>query len=171
MKVQKTNALRLLEQAQIPYEALSYVVDENDLTALHVAGQLGQDPAQVFKTLVLCGDCNGLFVCVIPGNAEVDLKKVARISGNKSVAMLPMKELLPVTGYMRGGCSPIGMKKHFPTFIHETCRMFDQIFVSAGRRGLQLKLAPHHLIELTGASLGDLVVSIHNLPSSLYAGT
>ena len=105
MKIRKTNALRLVEQEQIPYETLSYVVDENDLTALHVARQLGQDPAQVFKTLVLRGDRNGLFVCLIPGNAEVDLKKAARISGNKSAAMLPMKELLPVTGYIRGGCS------------------------------------------------------------------
>lgn len=164
MKMQKTNALRLVEQAGIPYETLSYVVDENDLTALHVAGQLGQDPAQVFKTLVLRGDRNGLFVCLIPGNAEVDLKKVARISGNKSVAMLPMKELLSVTGYIRGGCSPIGMKKRFPTFIHEACRMFDRICVSAGRRGLQLKIAPHHLIALTEATLGDLVVSTSGLP-------
>ena len=159
MKMQKTNALRLVEQARIPYETLSYVVDENDLTALHFAGQLGQDPAQVFKTLVLRGDRNGLFVCLIPGNAEVDLKKVARISGNKSVAMLPMKELLSVTGYIRGGCSPIGMKKRYPTFIHETCRMFDQICVSAGRRGLQLKIALQHLIALTEAILGDIIVS------------
>ena len=157
--MQKTNALRLLDQAQIPYETLTYVVDENDLTALHVAGQLGQDPARVFKTLVLHGDRNGLFVCLIPGNAEVDLKKAARISGNKSAAMLPMKELFPVTGYIRGGCSPIGMKKRYPTFIHETCRMFDQICVSAGRRGLQLKIAPQHLIALTEAILGDIIVS------------
>lgn len=164
MKIRKTNALRLVEQEQIPYETLSYVVDENDLTALHVARQLGQDPAQVFKTLVLRGDRNGLFVCLIPGNAEVDLKKAARISGNKSAAMLPMKELLPVTGYIRGGCSPIGMKKHLPTFIHETCRMFDKICVSAGRRGLQLKLSSHHLTALIGATLGDLIVSTGDLP-------
>lgn len=117
--VQKTNAARLLDAAGIAYELVPYEVDESDLAASHVAEQLGEDIEQVFKTLVLRGDRNGIFVVVIPGNMEVDLRVAARISGNKSCEMLHMKELLPTTGYIRGGCSPIGMKKPFPTFIYE----------------------------------------------------
>lgn len=153
----KTNAARLLDKAGVAYETVPYEVDENDLAATHVAEQLHEDIAQVFKTLVLRGDRSGLFVCVVPGNAEVDLKKAARISGYKHAAMLPMKELLPATGYIRGGCSPVGMKKALPTFIHESCLGFTHIYVSAGRRGLQLKLAPNDLIAFVHATVADLV--------------
>lgn len=157
MKINKTNAARLLDKAAVAYELVPYQVDEEDLAATHVARQLGEEVAQVFKTLVLRGDKNGIFVCVIPGDAEVDLKLAARASGNKSAAMLPMKELLPVTGYIRGGCSPVGMKKSFPVFIHTTCMDFDSIYVSAGMRGLQLKIAPRDLVGYTGAVVTDLV--------------
>ena len=121
MKINKTNVARLLDKAKVAYQLVPYEVDENDLSATHVADQLGENVAQVFKTLVLHGDKSGYFVCVIPGADEVDLKKAAKVSGNKSCEMIPVKELLPLTGYIRGGCSPIGMKKHFPTYIHETC--------------------------------------------------
>ncbi|MBQ1951493.1 MAG: Cys-tRNA(Pro) deacylase, partial [Alistipes sp.] len=128
-KLEKTNAARLLDRAGIGYELIPYTVDENDLAATHVAAELGEPIEQVFKTLVLKGDRNGHFVCVIPGDREVDLKKAARLSGNKSAQMIPMKELLPTTGYIRGGCTPIGMKKRFPTFIHATCEAFDHIYI------------------------------------------
>lgn len=153
----KTNAARLLDKANIAYETIPYEVDENDLAATHVAEQLHEDIAQVFKTLVLRGDRNGLFVCVIPGDAEVDLKKAARVSGNKHASMLPMKELLPTTGYIRGGCSPIGMKKPLPTYMHESCADHPHIYVSAGRRGLQLKLSSTDLATFVGATIADLV--------------
>ncbi len=152
----KTNAARLLDAAHISYELVPYEVDENDLAADHVAQQLGENIEQVFKTLVLRGDRSGFFVCVMPGNLEADLKTAARISGNKSCEMLHVKELLPVTGYIRGGCSPIGMKKHFPTFIHESCLLYDYIYVSAGQRGLQLKISPQELISFTGAEIYPL---------------
>lgn len=147
MKIQKTNAARLLEQAKVSYELIPYEVDENDLSAIHVAASLGEDINRVFKTLVLKGDKTGHFVCIVPGEEEVDLKLAAKVSGNKSCAMIPMKELLPTTGYIRGACSPIGMKKPFPTFIHESCVNYPEIFVSAGVRGLQLKIAPEALIK------------------------
>ncbi|MDO4826110.1 MAG: Cys-tRNA(Pro) deacylase [Bacteroidia bacterium] len=152
----KTNAARLLDAAHISYELVPYEVDENDFAADHVAQQLGENIEQVFKTLVLRGDRSGFFVCVMPGNLEADLKTAARISGNKSCEMLHVKELLPVTGYIRGGCSPIGMKKHFPTFIHESCLLYDSIYVSAGQRGLQLKISPQELISFTGAEIYPL---------------
>ncbi len=158
MKITKTNAARLLDKAKIRYELVPYEVDENDLAAQHVADQLGEDIAQVFKTLVLRGDRNGHFVCVVPGNAEVDLKKAAKISGNKSAEMIHMKELLPTTGYIRGGCSPVGMKKAFPTFFHETATHFDTIYVSAGQRGLQLKIDPQDLISYVDGTVGDIIV-------------
>ena len=154
--VTKTNAARLLSAAGISYELVPYEVDENNLAADHVAASLGEDLDQVFKTLVLRGDRSGLFVCVMPGSLEVDLKVAARISGNKNCEMLPLKELLPSTGYIRGGCSPIGMKKPLPTFIHESALLYPFIFVSAGIRGLQLKIAPQDLIDYTGASLYPL---------------
>ena len=157
MKIQKTNAARLLDKAKILYELIPYEVDENDLAATHVAEQLNEDIAQVFKTLILRGDRNGLFVCVVPGDAEVDLKKAAKASGNKSAEMIQMKELLPITGYIRGGCSPIGMKKPFPTYIHESCRQFDNIYISAGQRGLQFKLSPLQLVDFIKASITDLI--------------
>ena len=117
VKINKTNAARLLDKAKIAYELVPYEVDENNLAATHVAEQLGENIAQVFKTLVLRGDKNGLFVCVVPGDAEVDLKLAAKVSGNKSAAMIHMKELLPATGYIRGGCSPVGMKRLCPLFL------------------------------------------------------
>ena len=117
MKINKTNAARLLDKSKISYELIPYEVDENDLSAVHVAANLGENISQVFKTLVLQGDKTGHFVCVIPGDKEVNLKLAAKVSGNKSCDMIPMKELLPTTGYVRGACSPVGMKKHFPTYI------------------------------------------------------
>ena len=152
----KTNAARLLDAAGIPYELIPYEVDENNLAADHVAASLGEDVEQVFKTLVLRGDRNGFFVCVIPGNFEVDLKVAAQISGNKNCEMIHVRELLPTTGYIRGGCSPIGMKKPFPTFIHESALLYDYIFVSAGIRGLQLKIQPQALIDFVGAKIYPL---------------
>ena len=154
--IAKTNAARLLDAAGIAYELVPYEVDENNLAADHVAEQLGEDIEQVFKTLVLRGDRNGFFVCVMPGNFEVDLKVAAQISGNKNCEMLHVKELLPTTGYIRGGCSPIGMKKPFPTFIHESALLYDYIYVSAGIRGLQLKIAPQALIDFVGADIYPL---------------
>ena len=156
-KLEKTNAARLRDRAHIAYELVPYEVDEENLAATHVAEQLGEPIEQVFKTLVLKGDRNGFLVCVVPGDAAVDLKKAARVSGNKSVAMIPMKELLPTTGYIRGGCTPIGMKKRFPTFIHATCEVFDYIYISAGVRGLQLKLSPRDLVAYTEATVADLI--------------
>lgn len=157
-KINKTNAARLLDQAHVAYELVPYEVDENNLAADHVAASLGEDIRQVFKTLVLHGDRTGHFVCVVPGGDEVDLKKAARVSGNKKVEMIAMKQLLPTTGYIRGGCSPIGMKKPFPTYFHQTCNDFDYIFVSAGLRGLQLKMAPADLVAFVGATVSDIVV-------------
>lgn len=158
VKINKTNAARLLDKAGIDYMLIPYVVDENDLSADHVAEQLGEDVRQVFKTLVLRGDRNGIFICVIPGNEEVDLKKAAKISGNKSAEMVHMKELLGITGYIRGGCSPIGMKKPFPVYIHITAEQYDGIYVSAGVRGLQLYIAPSDLISYTGATVADIII-------------
>lgn len=158
MAIDKTNAARLLDRAKIGYELIAYEVDENDLGAVHVAQQLNQPVEQVFKTLVLKGDKSGYFVCIIPGAEELDLKKAAKISGNKSCDMIPMKELLPITGYIRGACSPLGMKKHFATYIHESCKEFDRIYVSAGKRGLQLYLNPQELIAEVRATVGFLVM-------------
>lgn len=157
MKINKTNAARILDSKKINYELVPYTVDESDLAATHVAAELGEDIAQVFKTLVLKGDRNGLLVCVIPGDKEVDLKKAAKLSGNKKVEMIAMKELLPLTGYIRGGCCPIGMKKPFPTWIHSTCMDFPFIYISAGVRGLQLKIAPQDLLDATGSVVADLI--------------
>ena len=153
MALQKTNAARLLDAAGISYTLVPYEVDEEHLEASHVAEQLGEDLDRVFKTLVLRGDRNGLFVCVMPGSLEVDLRVAARISGNKNCAMIHVKELLPLTGYIRGGCSPIGMKKPFPTFVHESALLYETIYVSAGIRGLQLCLSPQDLIAFVGAGI------------------
>lgn len=152
-KIEKTNAARLLDKAGVPYELIPYTVDESNLAAEHVAEELGENIEQVFKTLVLRGDKNGLFVCVIPGNFEVDLKVAAKISGNKNCDLIPMKELLPNTGYIRGGCTPIGMKKPYPTFIHESALLYDHIYISAGLRGLQFRISPKHLFDYTGAEI------------------
>ena len=155
-KTEKTNAARLLDKAGIAYRLIPYEFDENDLAAQHVADSLGQDIAMVFKTLVLHGDKTGHIVCVVPGNMEVELKALAKASGNKKVEMIAMKDLLSVTGYIRGGCSPIGMKKRFPTFFHTTATCFDHIYVSAGVRGLQLEISPSELIRFVGAEVADV---------------
>ena len=155
-KISKTNVARLLDKAKVKYELIPYDVDENDLSAIHVAESLGEDIEQVFKTLVLHGEKSGYFVCVIPGEHDIDLKLAAKVSGNKKCDLIPMKELLPLTGYIRGGCSPIGMKKHFPTYIHASCNDFTYIYVSAGVRGLQIKLAPQDLIKESRAEICTL---------------
>lgn len=152
----KTNVARLLDKEKVAYELIPYDVDENDLSAGHVAASLGEDIRQVFKTIVLHGDKTGHFVCVVPGNSEVNLKKAAKVSGNKKCEPLPLKELLPTTGYIRGGCSPIGMKKRFPTYIHTTALAFDTICVSAGVRGVQLKISPSDLMAASGAQPADI---------------
>lgn len=155
-KTDKTNAARLLDKAGIAYKLIPYEVDENDLAVQHVADSLNQPIEQVFKTLVLHGDRTGHIVCVVPGNGEVDLKALAKVSGNKKVEMILMKDLLGVTGYIRGGCSPIGMKKRFPTYIHTSATDFNVIYVSAGVRGLQIEIAPSDLITFTGAVLANV---------------
>ncbi len=154
--MKKNNAARLLDAKSISYSLLEYEVDENDLRAATLAKKIDQNIEQLFKTLVLRGDKTGVFVAVIPGNAEVDLKKAAKISGNKNCMMVQQKELLPLTGYIRGGCSPLGMKKPYPIYFHETCQLFDFIFVSAGQRGLQLKINPSDLVKITDAIICDL---------------
>ena len=157
-KINKTNAARLLDQLKIAYELIPYGVDENDLGAQHIAEQLGQPIEQLFKTLVLRGDKTGLVVCVIPGAAEVDLKKAAKVTGNKKLEMIHVKELLPLTGYIRGGCSPIGMKKPLPTWFHESVMQYDTVYCSAGQRGLQFRLAPQDLVNAAHGTLADLTV-------------
>ena len=156
-KPQKTNVCRLLDAAGIDYGLITYMADESDLSAVHVAAELKEDIDTVFKTIVLEGDKTKHFVCVIPGAYEVDLKKAAHASGNKSCRPIPQKELLPLTGYIRGGCSPIGMKKPFPAFIDETCLMYERIYISAGQRGMQLHLRPQDLIRYVPLTVSDLI--------------
>jgi Cys-tRNA(Pro)/Cys-tRNA(Cys) deacylase len=153
----KTNAARLLERAKIPFTLVPYPVDEEHLEAQHIADVLGEDINRVFKTIVLHGDRKGHFVCVVPGNAEIDLKKAAKAIGDKKVDLIHVKELLPLTGYIRGGCSPVGMKKQFPTIFHTTATNFDTIFVSAGMRGLQFSVNPQHLIDFVRAQVCDII--------------
>lgn len=155
-KIEKTNAARLLDRAKVAYELVPYEVDPDDLAATHIARQLGEPIEQVFKTLVLRGERHGLLVCVIPGNFEVDLKRAAQVAGEKKIEMIAMKELLPLTGYIRGGCSPIGMKKPLPTFFHSTALSFPYIYVSAGQRGLQFKTDPAALISAANARVADI---------------
>lgn len=155
-KIDKTNAARLLDRAKIAYELVPYTVDEENLAATHVAEELGEDIATVFKTLVLRGERTGLFVCVIPGDKEVDLKAAARVAGDKKADLIAMKELLPTTGYIRGGCSPIGMKKPLPTFIHSSCLDHALIYISAGVRGLQIAINPNDLVAYVGATVADI---------------
>lgn len=150
--MKKTNAARLLDQARVPYQLIPYAVDEDHLEATHVAAELGEDIATVYKTLVLRGQRHGLFVCVIAGDREVDLKQAAAAAGEKSVEMIHVRELLPLTGYIRGGCSPLGMKKQLPTFIDVPAAHLDTFYVSAGQRGLQLRLAPADLARLIDAT-------------------
>ncbi|MFV0266050.1 MAG: Cys-tRNA(Pro) deacylase [Draconibacterium sp.] len=158
-KLKKTNAARLLDNKKVNYKIVEYVVDEADLSAIHVAAMLGENVEQVFKTLVLRGNANGIFVAIVPGGAEVNLKKAAKVSGNKNAEMVAMKELLGLTGYIRGACSPLGMKKPYPMFIHETCLNFEYVFVSAGKRGMQLKLNPVDLISCASATTCNLTDS------------
>jgi len=153
----KTNAARMLDKQGISYELKEYEVDENDLSATSVASKIGENIDQVFKTLVLRGDKTGIVVAVIPGETELNLKTTAKITGNKSVAMVHVKELLGLTGYIRGGCSPVGMKKTYPTYIHESCRQFDFIYISAGQRGLQLKINPDELVKSCRAVVCNLL--------------
>lgn len=152
----KTNAIRILELKGIAHAAESYEFSEDEIDAVSVARKIGAEVESVFKTLVTRGDKNGINIFCIPADAELSLKKAAFVSGNKSIEMIKMKELLPLTGYIRGGCSPIGMKKEYPTYIDETAQLFEQIYVSAGVRGMQVKLAPDDLRELIGASFADI---------------
>ncbi|MGN0544262.1 MAG: Cys-tRNA(Pro) deacylase [Acutalibacteraceae bacterium] len=153
----KTNAMRMLDRAKIEYRVLQYDYDENDLSGVHAAAALSLDPERVFKTLVTRDGKHGLFVFCIPVGAELDLKKCAKCAGVKSLEMIHVKELVPLTGYMRGGCSPIGMKKQYPTFIHESAKNFDEIYVSAGMRGEQLCLSPDKLAGFVGAQFCDVI--------------
>lgn len=157
-KVQKTNAMRELERAGIPFEFREYEADEEGGHELgvQIARALGQDPARGFKTLVTCAPGGGYVVCCIPVAEELDLKAAAVAAGVKSLTMMHVRDLLVATGYVRGGCSPVGMKKRFLTLIDETCLLYDQIFISGGRRGLQLALAPQDLIAHTGATAAPI---------------
>lgn len=156
-KINKTNVARLLDKAKIAYELVPYVVDENDLSATHVAAQLNEPVERVFKTLVLNGNKTGHFVCVIPADKEVDLKKAAKVSGNKNCELIHVKDLMQVTGYIRGGCSPVGMKRQLPTYFHSSFIDYDYVYVSAGQRGLQVKLAPDALRSYVNGEIDDLV--------------
>lgn len=156
MSVHKTNAARILDKAGITYELREYEVDESDLSAGHVAEQLGMPAGCLFKTILLRGDRKGIFVAVVPGDREVNLKLAAAVSGNKKADTVAVKELLPLTGYIRGGCSPIGMKKHYPTFLDEQALNYEHIFISAGQRGLQLRIAPAELVKAASAVVCNL---------------
>jgi Cys-tRNA(Pro)/Cys-tRNA(Cys) deacylase len=158
----KTNVLRLLDAARISYAVKEYPVDESDLSAVHAAEFLDIPPERVFKTLVLRGASGAFFVCCIPAADELDLKKTSAAAGEKSSALIPVKDLFPLTGYARGGCSPVGMKKRFPTFIDETAGLFDSIGISAGERGLQVLLAPENLAQYLGARFADLTLNVNN---------
>lgn len=152
----KTNAVRMLEAAGISFSTLEYEVDENDLSGETVAKKINAETDAVFKTLVARNEVNEIFVFCIPVTTELHLKKAAKASGNKSIALIHVKELLPLTGYIRGGCSPVGMKKKFPTFVDETSQLFETIFVSAGIRGMQIRLSPIDLLKVTEAEFADL---------------
>ena len=153
----RTNALRLLDAAKIPYRTAEYEYDENDLSGTHVAEVTGMEPDRVFKTLVARGDKQGILVFCIPVSCTLDLKKAAKAAGDKKVEMIHMKELLGLTGYIRGGCSPVGMKKKYPTYMDETALLYDEIAVSGGQRGLQMILAPESLMEYADITACDLI--------------
>lgn len=155
-KNHKTNAARLLDRAGVVYELVAYPVDPDNLAATHVAEVLDEPVEAVYKTLVLQGNRTGLFACVVPANKEIDLKKAAAASGNKNAEMLPLKELLPATGYIRGGCTAIAMKKPMPVIIQQQSLDRKAIYVSAGERGLQLKLSPSDYIAFTKAIVADI---------------
>ncbi|MDP4226228.1 MAG: Cys-tRNA(Pro) deacylase [Bacteroidota bacterium] len=150
----KTNAVRMLDKLGITYEIVEYEVDENDLSAVHIAKEAGMSIEQVFKTLVVRGDKTGIYVACIPGGLELNLKEISRLTGNKKSELVHVKELLNLTGYIRGGCSPIGMKKSYPTFLDGSALKFSSIFISAGQRGLQIKINPKDLQQITGAKIG-----------------
>ena len=156
-KLNKTNAIRLLEVNNINHTVSEYEVDENDLSGETVAKKISASEDEIFKTLVARGDKTGVLVFCIPVSVELNLKKAASTSGNKKVEMIKLNELLPLTGYIRGGCSPIGMKKEYPTFIEETAQLFEFIFVSAGVRGMQIRLAPTDLKKISGALFAELI--------------
>jgi len=156
-KIKKTNAARILDKLKIPYEIKTYEVDEDDLSAVHVAETAGIDISTVFKTLVTRGDKTGILMAVINGNDEINLKHLAQASGNKSVEMIALKELLPLTGYVRGGCSPLGAKKDYPVFLDSKALTHEKISISAGQRGMQLILSPQDLVKATNATVADLV--------------
>lgn len=153
----KTNAVRLVQQADIPCREAFYEFDEKDLSGIHAASAIGMDPEQVFKTLVARGDRTGINVFCIPVCCELDLKKAAKVSGDKKIELVAVKELLGLTGYIRGGCSPVGMKKRYPTFFDETCILWNEIAVSAGARGHQMIMPPEALAGLVGAKLVDII--------------
>lgn len=155
--MKKTNAARILDRLRINYELIEYEVDEKDLSAVHVAETAGLPIDKVYKTLVLQGDKNGILVCIVPGDKEIDLKKAAAASLNKKAAMIKMNELEPLTGYLRGGCSPLGMKKNYPVFIDKSAFVQAFIFISAGARGMQIRIAPDDLATVTKALKADLV--------------
>ncbi len=155
-KLQKTNAMRRLDAAKIPYEIMEYEVDESDLSGVHIASQIGLPCGQVFKTLVTRGDKTGITVFCIPSDLEIDLKAAAAATGNKSIAMMHTSELLANTGYIRGGCSPIGMKKNYPTYIDESALAYERITVSSGTRGMQLYLSVKDLLSYTGAKFCNI---------------
>ncbi|MDM1071545.1 Cys-tRNA(Pro) deacylase [Empedobacter brevis] len=155
-KTAKTNAVRILDTHQISYELREYEVDEEHVDAMHVAESLGVNPEGIYKTLILKGNVEPYIVAVIPANTHLDMKKFAKVSGNKNCEMLPLKDVLNVTGYIRGGCSPIGMKKQFPTYIEELAILQDRICISAGKRGLQILLNAEDLKPLIGAQFADI---------------
>lgn len=155
-KLEKTNAMRMLDQSNIPYETGEYEYDESDLSGDHVADYLGISKEEIFKTLVTRGNDNELYVFVVPVSGELDLKKAAAAAGVKKVEMIHVKEIFNLTGYLRGGCSPIGMKKQYPTFIDEIAILFDKIYISGGKRGLQIIIDPQVLADFTGAKLVDI---------------
>ncbi len=152
----KTNACRLLDQMKIPYTTQAYTVNPDDLSAETVAAEVGLPPERVFKTLVLRGDRNGIAVAVVPGSGEIDLKALARLTGDRKIEMLPLKEVLPVTGYIRGGCTALGMKKHYPVFVDDSMPQWEDICVSAGLRGLQIRITPENYLKAVSGTLGKI---------------
>ena len=157
-KIKKTNAARILDGLGISYEIKTYAVDENDLSAVHVAEISGLDIKMIFKTLTARGDKTGVIMAVIGGGDELDLKALAKASANKSVELVALKELLPLTGYVRGGCSPLGAKKNYPVFLDEKALTLEKISISAGQRGMQLVLSPKDLVKAVNATVANLVV-------------
>lgn len=155
-KEEKTNVMRVLDGKKISYESHSYNPDPT-MSGEEIAGILGEDPSKVFKTLVTQGKSGAYYVFVVPVKEELDLKKAAKASGEKAISMIKQKELLPLTGYVHGGCSPIGMKKQFPTYVHESAGTFEKMFVSAGKVGFQIELAPNDLISVAGCKLADII--------------